>query len=142
MKTFPYNITLYCTVEDVKRITGVTPENYGLKENENKKLDDILNDWISMSTSVINRYVGYTFKKREVPPDVKLVCTILTSNIISFAQSRQETPIIRKDDWSMKLLDADFFTDELKSLLDPFKEEVDEYKSNVDIFAITGEGDD
>lgn len=129
---------MYCTVEDVKRITCVDYTDYNLKEENKDKLDDILNEWIGMASEAIEKYCGKKFKE-PIPQTVRLVCTTITANIIAFGQSRKETPTIRKDDWTIKLLGADFFTDDLKSLLDPFVVEEEEDKKCIDLFAITGD---
>lgn len=112
--------------------------DYNLKEEDKDKLNDILKEWIGMATDAIEKYCGKKFKD-PIPQTVRLVCTTITANIIAFGQSRKETPTIRKDDWTMKLLGADFFTDDLKSLLDPFVVEEEENKRSIDLFAITGD---
>ena len=128
---------LYCTFEDVERITGVLPEHYQL-EDDDVLFKTIIEDWIRQATSVINNYLHREYESDQVPQDVRLVCSLLVSNIIAFGQSRRETPIIRKNDWSVNLLGADLFTDELKDLLDPFVDET-EHSSRVGVVAITGE---
>ena len=125
----------------MEKITGVLPEQFKLEDEDTEELETMINSWIIGATSAINEYINHEFKKDEVPPVVKLVCTLMTSNIVAFGQSRRETPIIKKNDWSTGLLEADIFTDELKAMLDPFKV-IEEEESYIDVFAITGEPDD
>jgi hypothetical protein len=132
----------YCTLEDVKNLTGVKPSHYGFKKDEkgsDKKLEKIVNKWIELASSTINDYCKIKgYEKEKVPETIRLVCMMMVSNIIAYSQARKDTPIIKVNDWKIDFLKLDILNDELKEMLDPFKE-VESNSSCVDFFAITGD---
>ena len=113
----------YCSVEDVKILSGIKPKNLGLKENETE-FNKIINDWIAEAEGYINSYC-----KRKW--EVKSVCTRLVANIIAFHLSRKDNPIRKVNDYTTKIYGSEVFTDDLRQDLKPFRK-----SSRVSVFKI------
>jgi len=145
-KTTP---TLYCSAEDVIKLTGVKLEHYGYKikqgdskkqqEDKQKKFDKLLKNYIKTATSMIDKYTKNSFKPSEIPDTVTLVCSLIVSNIIAYASVRREVPVRKKDDWSQDIVKVEIFPDELKEMLDDYVKKEETGKRTGSIFAITGD---
>ena len=60
--------------------------------------------------------------------------------MVALAQARKDTPVIKVNDWTIKTVGSDIFTEDLKDDLAPFVHERKSYKSDkIDFFAITGD---
>ena len=122
----------YCTVEDVLKVTKAKPSNFGFKKDDlakERKLHDLINDWIMQSEAYINAYCKRNWYNRTihgrtipvgVPLVVKNVCIRLTSNIMAFAYYRQDLPIKNVEDLTVKINSSEIFTDDLKEDLKPY----------------------
>ena len=146
---------LYCSAEDVIKLTGVKPTHYGYtidkdiiedkkkykkQSNEQKeKLDKILNNYIETATGMIDEYINTSFKPKEIPKTVKLVCSLIVSNIIAYTSVRRDVPVRKKDDWNQDIVKVEIFPDELKEMLDNYVVEETIEKDSISIFAITGD---
>lgn len=123
----------YCSVEDVKILSGVKPKHLGLNDNETK-FNQIISDWISQAEGYINSYCKRSWEGTEedpVPPTVRNVCTRLVANIIAFHFSRKDNPIRKVNDYTTKIFGSEVFTDDLRQDLKPFKK-----SSKVSVFKI------
>ena len=119
----------YCTVEDVKKISGIKPKYLGYKDNEDE-LNDLITKWISQSESLINSHCHKKWEN-EVPEAITNICSRLTANIIAFHLSRGENPIKKVNDYTTKIYSSEVFTDDLKQDLKPFKK-----SSRIKVFKI------
>lgn len=128
----------YCTAQEVRTFTGATPETFRLKKDDTTGLNNIIISWISQSESIIDSYCNTTWPG-EVPGLVQNVCLRLAANMVALAVARRDTPLIKVNDWTIRISSSDIFTQDLKDDLKPFV--VDKsYKSDaIDIFTITGE---
>lgn len=120
----------YCTVEDVKEISGIRPKNLGFKDNE-EDFNKLITKWISQSESLINSFCHKEWEDSNVPDAINLICSRLTSNIIAFHLSRGENPIKKVNDYTTKIYSSEVFTDDLKQDLKPFKK-----SSRINVFKI------
>lgn len=123
----------YCSVEDVKILSGIKPKNLGLKENETE-FKRIINDWIAEAEGYINSYCKRKWEGTEadpIPLVVKSVCTRLVANIIAFHLSRKDNPIRKVNDYTTKIYGSEVFTDDLRQDLKPFRK-----SSRVSVFKI------
>lgn len=123
----------YCTVEDVLKVTKANPKNFGFKKDDpahERKLHDLINDWIMQSEAHINAYCKRDWYNRTingqtipvgVPGVVKNVCIRLTANIMAFAYYRQDLPIKNVEDLTVKVNSSEIFTDDLKEDLKPYR---------------------
>ncbi len=132
----------YCTVDDIKKESGVTPKKMGKQYVEDEeKFNKLINDWISQAESHINSYCKKnwnpviaedgTITEVTVPPAVKNVCVRLVSNMIAFYQARKDNPIKKVNDYSMTIFSSEIFTDDLRKDLKPFRK-----SSRVSVFKI------
>ena len=132
----------YCTVDDVKNMSGVKPEKLGKKyKDDESAFNTLIQDWISQAEGLINGYCKRNWNpiigendevtQVEVPVTVKNVCIRLTANIIAFYYARKENPIKKVNDYSMTIFSSEVFTDDLKEDLKPFKK-----SSRVAVFKI------
>lgn len=116
----------YCTIEDIQNLTGVEP-NQWFKNSEvsDEKFEVMLNDWITKASFLINDYckqewsdVGEVSPESPPPVPVKLACSLIVTNLVTFAQKRREVGLIRRDDWNKYVSDDNsIFDDHIKSLL-------------------------
>lgn len=120
----------YCTVDDVKNVSGVKPERLGnqFKDNESA-FNALINEWIAQAEGLINSYCkrnwypvveNGTTTVIPVPLAVKNVCIRLVANIIALRYARKENPIKKVNDFSMTIFSSEVFTDDLKEDLKPF----------------------
>ena len=120
----------YCTVDDVKNLSGVKPERLGnqFKDNESA-FNALINEWIAQAEGLINSYCkrnwypvveNGTTTVIPVPLTVKNVCIRLVANIIALRYARKENPIKKVNDFSMTIFSSEVFTDDLKEDLKPF----------------------
>lgn len=125
-------------VDDVKTFTGINPQHLKLDNTDETKLNEILNEWISQSESLIKSYTHNQFQP-EVPGAVKNVCLRLTANMVALAIERRDTPRTKVTDWTIKVSSSDIFTEDLKEDLEPYIKEHSNKSDRVEFFAITGE---
>lgn len=127
------------TPTDVIEITGVKPQTFRLEKNDTQGLETLLTKWIIQSEGLITSYCNNQFTD-EVPPAVKNVCLRLTANMVAFSQSRNNTPVVKVNEWTMQTISSKIFTNDLKADLEPYKIERKSRKSDkIDIFTITGD---
>ena len=120
----------YCTVDDVKNMSGVKPAKMGSQyKDDEAAFQSLIEDWISQAESLINSYCkrnwypvveNGTTTEIHVPLAVKNVCIRLVANIIALRYARKENPIKKVNDFSMTIFSSEVFTDDLKEDLKPF----------------------
>ena len=131
----------YCTVDDVKNMSGVKPERLGSQfKNDEGAFDELIEEWITQAEGLINSYTkrnwypvveNGTTTVIPIPNAVKNVCIRLVANIIAFRYARKENPIKKVNDYSMTIFTSEIFTDDLKEDLKPFKK-----SSRISVFKI------
>ncbi|WP_157078606.1 hypothetical protein [Methanobrevibacter filiformis] len=135
---------MYCTPEKVITLTGVQPRHYNYdteNEEENEtKLNELLNDYIITASEMINEYTNNNFIE-NIPHTISFVCSLIVSNIITRNTVRRDIPFRQKDNWDQELVQVELFTDEIKELLEPFivSDEEEVATNDITFFAITGE---
>ena len=125
-------------VDEVIDFQGLKPINLGYDKEDTEALCEVVTKWICQSESLIKSYTNNPFTD-EVPEAVKNVCLRLTSNMISLAIQRRDSPIIKVNDWQIRTVSSEIFTDDLKKDLIPFIIDHSTISDTIDIFAITGE---
>lgn len=128
----------YTTVEEVKQLSGVTPESLKLPKGDNEALTSILTGWINQCKSLIDAHC-HTSWENEVPGAVQNVCLRMASNMVALAQARKDTPLVKVNDWSVKIVDFNIFTQDLKNDLKPFVKDESNISDSVEFQAITGD---
>lgn len=127
-------------VDEVIDFHGLKPINLGYDKEDTEALCEIVTKWISQSEDLIKRYTNNQFID-DVPDAVKNVCIRLTSNMITLAIQRRDSPIIKVNDWQIRTVSSEIFTDDLKKDLAPFVIEHSTISDKIDFFAITGSDD-
>lgn len=133
----------YCTKQDVKDLTNIQSKHWHKKEtNPEQALDNMLDKWIHISSSVISKYCNREWDNVDkvgsnLPSNIRLATSISVSNIIAFAQSRRDTPIINKDDWNVGFSEVNIITEEVKQLINPYVKETN--SKSMDFFCVTGD---
>ena len=127
----------FCTVEDVKRFTGVKLSH--LKAKSEEELDSSIEDWIKQSESLIKEYCNNDFSKYNPLPDaVQNICMRLTANMVTQAIARRDTPITKVNDWNISTVGSRIFTNDLKEDIAPYRIDKSYVSDKIDFFAITG----
>lgn len=126
-------------VDDVITFHGLKPQDFRFDKNDEGKLEKVVSELISQSESLIISYTNNDFTKREVPGAVKNVCLRLTSNMITLAIQRRDSPIIKVNDWTISTGNSAVFTDDLKEDLKPFIIDKSHKSDFVSFLAITGD---
>lgn len=129
---------MWIDIDDVKQFTGIQPKHLKLSAEDDTKLNEILEKWISQSEDMIKSYTNNKFTD-EVPNTVKNVCLRLTANMISLAIERRDTPRTIVTDWGTRVSSSKIFTEDLKEDLTPFIKEKSYKSDKVSFYAITGE---
>ena len=124
---------MYCTPEDVTKLSGIKAKSLGFKDNKTE-FDSLIEEWIEQAEGLINSYCNRKFEtdsENTVPLAVKNVCIRLVSNMIAFHISRGDKPIKKVNDYTTKIYSSEVFTQDLKQDLKPFKK-----SSKVKVFKI------
>lgn len=129
---------MWIDIDEVKTFTGINPQHLHYNEDEENKLDETLETWISQSESLIKSYTHNEFSD-EVPYSVKNVCLRLTANMVALAIERRDTPRTQVTDWKIHVSSSDIFTADLKEDLAPYVLDYSNKSDKIDFFAITGD---
>jgi hypothetical protein len=139
----------YCTVEEVKELTQIRPDQLGLeaedtdgldKEEPDEALNALLAKWIGYCKSLIDGFCHQNFDD-DVPGGVAVVCLRMVANMVALSQTRKNTPLIKVNDWKVGISSSAIFTNDLKrDLRDAgFVLDKSNKSDSVDFFAITGD---
>jgi len=131
---------LWISSDDVIHFHGLKPQHLNLEKTDTSKLEEILNEWILQSQSLILTYCHIKqINDDDVSSAMKNVCLRLTSNMVSLAIQKRDNPIIKVNDWTIQGLSSDIFTDDLKADLAPFVKDSSNEPNAIGVYAITGE---
>lgn len=135
----------YCTIEDITDLTGLKPKHwFKNSETPDEDFKEMMDKWIQMASDAVDKYCNRTFDEltdtTSPPGTIRLATSLLVSNLIAFAQTRRDTPIIKHNDWNVDFLSVDFFTDDIKDMLEDYK--VSKVNSSkIDFFTVYGDDD-
>lgn len=129
---------MWIDVNEVKQFTGIKSKHLKLSSEDDDKLDEILEKWISQSEDLIKSYTNNKFAN-EVPDSVKNVCLRLTANMVALAIERRDTPRTIVTDWGTRVSSSKIFTEDLKEDLTPYVKETSYKSDKVSFYAITGD---
>ena len=129
---------MYCTIDEVKRITGIKPKHFKI-ENDTE-LDTIIETWIIQSMSIIDEYCQQSFTTENIPGGVSIACVQIVANIITNAESRKNSPLVKVNDWTVTTVPTEIFTKPIKELLKPCTKTDERYeKAQIEFLTITGD---
>ena len=131
---------MFCTVDEVINFTGLKPSHLNLSRDDEEKMNEIVEVWISQCEDLIKSYCNNDFKKYncKIPPTVQNVCLRLCSNMVALAIARRDTPITKVNDWQINIVNMRIFSNDLKDDLAPYVIDKSHSSDKIDIFAITG----
>ena len=135
-------VDLWISVDQVIAFHGLKPQHLNIKKDDkdaDDKLEGIITDWILQSQDLINVYTNRQYTSETVRLAVKNVCLRLTSNMVSLAIQKRDSPIIKVNDWTIQNVPSDIFTDDLKEDLKPFIKDSSNEPNSIGVYAITGE---
>ena len=135
---------LWISVDQVIAFHGLKPQHLNIKKDDSdadEKLEAIITDWILQSQDLINVYTNRQYTSTTVRPAVQNVCLRLTSNMVSLAIQKRDSPIIKVNDWTIQNVPSDIFTDELRDDLKPFIKDSSNEPNSIGILTKTGEDD-
>ena len=133
---------LWISVNNVIAFHGLKPQHLNIAKTDtdaDTKLSAIITDWIIQAQDLINVYTNRNYTSSTARPAVKNVCLRLTSNMVSLAIQKRDSPIIKVNDWTIQNVPSDIFTDELKDDLKPFVKDATNEPNTIGVLAITGE---
>ena len=133
---------LWISVDDVIAFHGLKPQHLNIKKTDNDaddQLEAIVTNWIVQSQDLINMYCNRSYTSETVRPAVQNICIRLTSNMVSLAIQKRDSPIIKVNDWTIQNVPSDIFTDDLKDDLKPFVKDSSTEPNSIGVYAITGE---
>ncbi len=129
---------MWITTDDVITFTGLKPKHLNLDQDDTEGLDDIISVWIEQSSDLINNYTNRDYDDDTVTAAVQNVCLRLTSNMVTLAIQKRDSPIIKVNDWSIQSIGSEIFTDDLKNDLTPFVKDTSSDYNMFGVYAITG----
>jgi len=130
---------MWISVDDVINFHGLKPKHLNLEKDDTEKLEEIVSDWILQSQDLINVYTNRNYTDDTVREAVKNICLRLTSNMVSLAIQKRDSPIIKVNDWTIANVPSNIFPDELKDDLKPFIKDSSNDRNSIGVLAITGE---
>lgn len=130
---------MWIDVDEVKTFTGINPKHLKLNDSDETKLNEILEEWILQSESLIKSYTHNQFTEDILPAAVKNVCLRLTANMVALAIERRDTPRTKVTDWTIRVSSSDIFTSDLKEDLEPYVKDYSNKSDKIEFFAITGD---
>ena len=133
---------MWITADQVINFQGLKPKNLNLEKTDTTGLETLVNDWIRQCQSLIEEYIHRKYLDSDVPAAVQNVLLRLTSNMVTLAIQRRDSPIIKVNDWNITTLSSDIFSDDLKQDLKPFIKDSSNDYGKIGFFAITGEDTD
>lgn len=138
------SVDLWISVDNVINFHGLKPQHLNIKKDDtdaDNKLEAIITDWIVQAQDLINVYTNRQYTSETARPAVKNVCLRLTSNMVSLAIQKRDSPIIKVNDWTIQNVPSNIFTDELKDDLKPFIKDSTNEPDSIGVLAITGSDD-
>ena len=132
---------MWIEANQVIQFQGLKPKTLHLDKEDSAGLETMVSDWISQCQSLIEEYIHRTYSDDKVPGAVQNILLRLTSNMVTLAIQRRDSPIIKVNDWNIQTIPSDIFTDDLKHDLRPFIKDSSNDYGKIGFFAITGADD-
>lgn len=131
-------VKYYCEPSDVIIVTGITIKTFRLDTEE--ALTNLVREWIGQASALIDSYTKTTQDTDNLPLAIKNICIRVTANMVTFAESRKNSPLVKVNDWTVKTVPTEILTDDIREDLKPFtKASIRDDKSKIDILTISGD---
>lgn len=113
----------YSTVGDVLRYTGIKPKDLGFKDAEEEggiTADELLTAFIEARLievkDLIDRDRNRDFHAEgDVPPGIHHIALRIMKNFLAHAVVSRETPIVRVDDFTIRMVEDQVFTHAIRN---------------------------
>lgn len=118
--------TYYSTPAEVIAFTGVQPDDLGFKtDNEAgdtpaEQLTAQVTTWLEEIKDLIDQDRGKDYAAGTIPKGIHNIAKRACANMVMLAIQRRQSPIIRVDDFNIKMADDKIFTPALKEDLSRF----------------------
>jgi len=129
---------MWISVDDVINFHGLKPKHLNLEKEDTEKLETIVSDWILQAQDLINMYTNRNYTDETVRDAIRNVCLRLTSNMVSLAIQKRDSPIVKVNDWTIQNVPSNIFTDDLREDLRPFVKDSSTEPDSIGVLAITG----
>ena len=129
---------MWISVDDVINFHGLKPKHLNLEKEDTEKLETIVSDWILQAQDLINMYTNRNYTDSTVRDAIRNVCLRLTSNMVSLAIQKRDSPIVKVNDWTIQNVPSNIFTDDLREDLRPFVKDSSTEPDSIGVLAITG----
>jgi len=129
---------MWISVDDVINFHGLKPKHLNLEKDDTEKLETIVSDWILQAQDLINMYTNRNYTDDTVRDAIRNVCLRLTSNMVSLAIQKRDSPIVKVNDWTIQNVPSNIFTDDLREDLRPFVKDSSTEPDSIGVLAITG----
>lgn len=129
---------MWISVDDVINFTGLKPKHLNLEKDDTTGLNNIVSDWINQSQDLINMYTNRNYTDATVRDAIRNICLRLTSNMVSLAIQKRDSPIVKVNDWTIQNVPSNIFTDDLREDLRPFVKDSSTEPDSIGVLAITG----
>lgn len=131
----------YCTIDDVIVYTQVTPKKLGIDINKTPdRFNEVITGWIIQATDLINQYTNNPVKTgADVPPTYCNVCTRIVAHMVITAQHYKNNSLIKVNDWTLRTVPSEIFTQAEKDDLEPYiLENSTRRRQRIQFTAVTG----
>lgn len=136
----------YCSIDDVKNLSRVTPNKLGLPKEDTEKLDNILDDWILQASALINDYTENPLSDYDVENTTtkyyvyRNIATRIVSNMCALSAAYKSHSVVKVNDWTIRTVPSEIFPVVMKDELSGYKTETTGTSTKFGILTVTGEG--
>lgn len=103
---------VYSDPQDVITYTGLKPKDLGLDTAQ--ELEDTVNGWLLGIKDFIDRNRNRDYHKEgAVPYGIHQIALRAAANMTAVAILRRETPIVQQDDFTIRMVEDQVFTEAL-----------------------------
>lgn len=97
----------YSSAQEVIAYTGLRPDT--LRCDSDAALENLLESWLVQIKSLIDADRGRTFDT-DTPAGIHNIAMRICSNMVALMQHRAQSPIIRVDDFTVRMVSDEIFT--------------------------------
>jgi hypothetical protein len=109
----------YSTPEDVIRFTGSRPQDFGFTTPA--QLEDLVRAWLVEAKDLIDQDRNRDYHQEVVqgvraliPPGIHNIAKRIVANMLALAVLRRETPVVKIDDFTIRMVEDQIFTRAIK----------------------------
>lgn len=111
----------YSNAEDVITSAGVRPTDLGFAVYA--ELEVWVDGRLEEISDLIDRHIAEEFQGEDAPAGIHGIARQMAVNLIANAVATRSTPVVRIDDWSVRVQQATVFTDDIKHSLSLYRDQ-------------------